>query len=78
MQKKYREVFCPVCMSKYMTYVYSDFYTAKINYKGERKVGWGDLCPKCNTYLFVEDHVLEGVKMDDFPESAVRETYIIQ
>jgi hypothetical protein len=77
MQKKYREVYCPVCMKKYMTYVYSDYYTVIIKYNGVKKEGWGDTCPKCKTHLFVEDHVLEGVKMDDFPESAVRETFII-
>ena len=77
MQRKYREVYCPVCKKNYMTYVYSDFYTVTINHKGVKRVGWRDACPKCNTDLFIEDHVLEGIRMDDFPESAVRETFLI-
>ena len=35
------------------------------------------MCPKCNTFLFIEDHVLEGRKMDDFDEKDVHQKFVL-
>ncbi len=77
--RKYREVFCPVCEKKYMTYVHADEgYDVTIQQGDKTLYGWSDICPKCNTYLFVEDHVLEGRKMVDFDEKDVHQKLILR
>jgi hypothetical protein len=74
--RKYREVLCPVCEKKYMTYVYSeDGYDYAILQGGKKLYGWADKCPKCDTWLFVEDHVLEGRKMDEYQVENVGKGY---
>ncbi len=76
--KKYREVFCPICQKKYMTYVYDDDYDFVISQGSKTLYGWRDECPKCETSLFIEDHVLEGRIMDDFDEKDIQEKWILR
>ncbi|MBO4844730.1 MAG: hypothetical protein J5525_00220 [Lachnospiraceae bacterium] len=77
--RKYREVLCPVCEKKYMTYVHSDEgYDVTIRQVDKTLYGWADSCPKCNTYLFIEDHVLEGREMDDFDEKDVYHKFALR
>ena len=76
--KKYREVFCPCCEKKYMTYVFDDDYDVTIRQGDKTMYGWADTCPKCNTSLFIEDHVLEGRKMDDFNEEDIDQKFVLR
>ena len=61
--KKYREVFCPICKKKYMTYVYDDDYDVVISQGSKSLYGW---------------HVLEGRTMDDFDEKDIQEKWILR
>ena len=52
--RKYREVLCPVCEKKYMTYVHSDEgYDVTIQQADKKLNGWSDMCPKCNTFFLL-------------------------
>jgi len=61
--KTYREVLCPDCHRKYMTYVYSDEYDVIIESEVGSLYGWSDSCPKCSNNLFVEDNLFIDVFM---------------
>jgi len=64
---------CPVCEKKYMTYVYKeDDYEYRCKKINKWVYGWKDICPKCNTHLFVEDGELAGVVMDNIPEKDIK------
>ena len=76
--KTYREVLCPDCGIKYMTYVYSDEYDVIIKQEDGYLYGWSDSCPKCSNSLFVEDKVLEGKHLSDFPEEIVHHKFILR
>lgn len=76
--KTYREVLCPDCHRKYMTYVYSDEYDVVIELESGSLYGWSDSCPKCSNSLFIEDNVLEGKRMEDFPDNKVHQRYILR
>ena len=70
----YGEVLCPCCEKKYMTYVHDDYGCEVTAQKGDKIMyGWYDHCPKCNTWLFIEDHVLEGIRKDDLDETKYRD-----
>ena len=72
--RTYREVMCPVCKKKYMTYVYKeDGYEYSVKKKSQTLYGWIDKCPKCNTYLFVADGELDGLVFDEIPETDIQE-----
>jgi len=64
---------CPVCVKKYMTYVYKEGdYEYRYRKMNKWVYGWGDICPKCTTHLFVEDGELAGVVMDNIPEKDIK------
>lgn len=76
--KTYREVLCPDCQRKYMTYVYADEYDVIIELESGSLYGWSDSCPKCNNNLFVEDKVLEGKRIEEFPDNTVHQKFILR
>lgn len=65
--RKYREIYCPVCKRKYM-YELPDEYDGYVQELGIKHMGWFNDCPKCDTSLFVEDHVLNGVPLREIPD----------
>ena len=76
--KVYREVLCPDCGKKYMTFFYDDGYDVMIKQGDGYLQGWKDSCPKCSNNLFVEDRVLEEKRMEDFPEKSVHQRFILR
>lgn len=75
--RTYREVMCPVCKKKYMTYVYKeDGYEYSVKKQSQTLYGWIDKCPKCNPDLFVADGELDGLVFDEIPENEIEETDI--
>ena len=70
--KVYREVLCPDCGKKYMTYYFDDDEYDVIIKQGEGFLyGWRSSCPKCQNDLFVEHNVLEATRMDKYPEESI-------
>jgi len=75
--KVYREVLCPDCGKKYMTYIY-DEYDVIIKQGDKYLQGWEDSCPKCNNNLFIEDNVLEGKRLEDYPDELIRRRFVLR
>ena len=76
--KVYREVLCPDCGKKYMTYIYDDAYDVIIQQGDNCLYGWADSCPKCNNDLFVEDNVLDRARMDDYPKESITRRAVLR
>lgn len=73
--RTYREVMCPICQKKYMTYIYKeDGYWYCVKIQNRTLYGWSDNCSKCNTKLFVGDGELDGIVFDEIPETDIKET----
>lgn len=70
--RTYREVLCPVCDKKYMTYVYKEYgYECSVKKQSQILNGWMDKCPKCNTELFIGDGKLDGMVFDEIAEKDI-------
>ena len=76
--KVFREVLCPDCRKKYMTYVYDGEHDTIIKLPTGYLYGWTDSCPKCSNNLFVEDKVLEGRRIEEFPLDIIESKMILR
>ena len=74
---RFQEVLCPFCKKSYMTRIYDD-YDIIVRHGDITMNGWKDICPKCDSLVFVVENEFNGKDLSEYLEEEIEEYWYLR